>query len=182
MTTLQSGSISAALPRFRVVAGESPVTIITKSTTHATHARADSLTGTLVCEFDDRGLPRLDAPWSAELRLPVRAIRSGNPLQDRVMRGQVEATKHPTIRVKVTDAVALRRPGRYRATAAITFHGKTRRVDGEVTVTRDDEQLVIEGQQRFDMRDFDVEPPRLLILRVDPIVVVQVRITARQQR
>jgi len=170
------------LPRFRVVAGESPVTIITKSTTHETHARADRLSGTLVCEFDARGLPRLDAPWSAELRVPVAAIRSGNPLQDRVMRGQVEATRFPTIRVMVTDAVALRRSGHFRATAAITFHGKTRQVVGEVSVSRDGEQLVVEGKQRFDMRDFDVEPPRLLMLKVDPIVAVHVRITARKQQ
>jgi len=157
------------------------VAIITRSTTHQTHARADRLTGTLVCEFDGRGQPRLDAPWSADLRLPVAAIKSGNPLQDRVMRGQVEAAKYPTIKVAVTSATAMRRVGQYRAVADITFHGKTRTIEGEVQVSREGERLLIDGQQRFDMRDFDVEPPRLLILRVDPIVVVRVHITARAQ-
>jgi polyisoprenoid-binding protein YceI len=170
------------MPRFRVIAEQSPVTIITTSTTHDTRAHADRLSGVLVCEFDERGHPRLDAPWSAELRLPVAAIKSGNPLQDRVMRGQVEAAKHPIISVKVTSARALRRAGHYRATAQITFHGRTRTVEGHVTVRTDGDHLLINGEQRFDMREFDIEPPRLLILRVDPVVVVSVHITARLER
>src|SRR5690242_524389 len=97
------------MPRYTVVSAESPVTVITRSTTHDTHATSSSLKGTLECQFDDRGRPRLDTSWSAALTLPVASIRSVNPIQDRVMRSQVDARRHPTIRVVVTDASALRR-------------------------------------------------------------------------
>jgi len=169
------------VPRFRVIPDESPVSITAHATGHDTHAQSLGLTGRLVCTFDERGVPRLDAPWSAGLRLPVESIRSGNPIQDRVMRGHLDASRHPNIHVQVTEARALRRRGWYRATADITFHGVTRALTADVTFSHDGEGLRIEGEQRIDMRDFGVQPPRLLILRVDAVVQVHVRITARER-
>ena len=92
------------MPRFRVIPDESPVSITAHATGHDTHAQSLGLTGRLVCTFDERGVPRLDAPWSAGLRLPVESIRSGNPIQDRVMRGHLDASRHPNIHVQVTEA------------------------------------------------------------------------------
>ena len=45
----------------------------------------------------------------------------------------------------------------------------------------DDRTIRLEGQSRFDIRDFGMEPPRILMLRVEPDVVVRVDIVATKE-
>jgi hypothetical protein len=55
----------------------------------------------------------------------------------------------------------------------------TQTVEGEVTISRaDDGTLVIEGEQQFDIRDFKVSPPKILMLKVHPEVKVRIRVEA----
>ena len=42
-------------------------------------------------------------------------------------------------------------------------------------------RLVLEGEHTFDMRDFDVNPPGFLTLKLDPGVTVQARIVADRE-
>ena len=50
-----------------------------------------------------------------------------------------------------------------------------------MTITRvDDHTLHLDGRSTFDIRDFGMEPPRILTLRVHPEVVVTVSIVARK--
>jgi polyisoprenoid-binding protein YceI len=64
----------------------------------------------------------------------------------------------------------------------LTFHGVTRPVEGEVSVSLpDDRTIVIEGEQTFDIRDFGVQPPKILMLKVHPDVKVRVRVVAEQE-
>jgi hypothetical protein len=42
-------------------------------------------------------------------------------------------------------------------------------------------QLIVEGEHGFDVRDFDVSPPRILTLKVDPAVIVRARIVADRE-
>ncbi len=58
----------------------------------------------------------------------------------------------------------------------------TRQVEGEVTISAPDERsLIIEGEQIFDIRDFGVEPPKILMFKVHPDVRVRVQVVARQE-
>jgi polyisoprenoid-binding protein YceI len=69
--------------------------------------------------------------------------------------------------------------GRYVVTGDLTFHGVTQTIEGEVTVSRpDDRTLVIEGEREFDIRDFKVDPPKILMLKVHPEVKVRIRVEA----
>ena len=45
----------------------------------------------------------------------------------------------------------------------------------------DEHSLVIEGEQTFDIRDFGVQPPKILMLKVHPDVRVRVKVVARQE-
>jgi hypothetical protein len=45
----------------------------------------------------------------------------------------------------------------------------------------DERTVRLSGQSTFDIRDFGMEPPRILMLRVEPVVAVRVEITAEQQ-
>jgi hypothetical protein len=63
----------------------------------------------------------------------------------------------------------------------LTFHGVTRRVRGELRLLAgDDGGFELEGEQVFDIRDFGIDPPRLLMLKADPEVRVRVRLVARR--
>jgi hypothetical protein len=58
----------------------------------------------------------------------------------------------------------------------------TQTVEGEVTVSRPDNgTLVIEGEQQFDIRDFKVSPPKVLMLKVHPEVKVRIRVEAVEE-
>ncbi len=45
----------------------------------------------------------------------------------------------------------------------------------------DDSTLQLEGESTFDIRDFGMEPPRILLLRVHPEVKVRVAIVATKE-
>ena len=67
----------------------------------------------------------------------------------------------------------------YRLGGEATFHGVTRRLHGTVAVAAaGDDRLVITGEQMFDIRDFDIASPTVLMLRIYPDVVVQLHLEA----
>jgi polyisoprenoid-binding protein YceI len=148
---------------------------------HPSHIEASALSGIITCELDEQGKPRLDQPYSAELTLPVEAIKSGNGIQDREMRRRFDAGRYPTISATVTHGEALDGEGHYRATAKLTMHGQTREITGDVRLGVTGTTMTIDGQQVIDVKDFGIDPPRLIILKVEPEVDLQVHIVAELQ-
>lgn len=169
------------MSRYRVVAAESPVQIDARSSMHPIHAITRELSGDIEVTLDAQGWPDLTKPYSATLSLPVESIRSGNNLQDREMRRRLDSRRNPTIEVSVAEAQPAATGGRYRATARIAANGQAQSVTGEVRMRSEGDRIVIEGEQVIDMRSFGVEPPRLLILKVEPEVTVHVHVTAVEQ-
>jgi polyisoprenoid-binding protein YceI len=103
-------------------------------------------------------------------------------VEDGEMMRRVDARRYPTIRGVVTD-VTESSPGRYRMLGDLTFHGVTRAVEGEVSLSQPDgdHTIVFEGEQTFDIREFGVQPPKILMLKVHPDVKVRVRVVAQQE-
>jgi len=61
----------------------------------------------------------------------------------------------------------------------LAFRGVVRRCEDMMTVeVVDDDTIRLNGESTFDIRDFGMEPPRILMLRVEPEVVVRVEIVA----
>jgi polyisoprenoid-binding protein YceI len=72
--------------------------------------------------------------------------------------------------------------GRYLVAGDVTFRGATRSIEGEMTLTTPDDRTVcLEGEHTFDIRDFGMQPPRILTLRVHPEVAVRVTIFASRE-
>ena len=46
----------------------------------------------------------------------------------------------------------------------------------------DDRTLHLAGRSRFDIRNFGMEPPRILMLKVEPLVDVRVDIVATRKQ
>ena len=167
------------MSQFAVDPLASAVAVAANSTIHPVHIQAHGVTGVLEGEFDEEGRVRLDRPHRARLSIPVEELRSGNVLQDMEMDRRMDAARFPTIDCEV-DALTIGAGGGYRAAARVTVHGQTRPVEADLTLTAvGSAQVVIEVEHVFDMRDFGINPPRLLVLRVDPQVRVRVRIEAR---
>ncbi len=68
---------------------------------------------------------------------------------------------------------------RYHLEGALTFHGVTRPVQGTVSVEAvADRLLLITGEQAFDIRDFAIPSPTVLMLRIYPDVRVRLQAEA----
>jgi len=168
------------MPVYRVT-GQSSVAIEGKTTTHTMHASSNALSGTLECVLDTKGRPRLDRPYKATLELPVESIKTGIGLQDREMRRRFDVNRFPTITARLRKATEVEAGVRYFAVADLSMHGKTRRFESDVRLRVGQRRLTIDGEHVIDMRDFDIDPPRLIILTVDPEVTVRVHIVATLQ-
>jgi polyisoprenoid-binding protein YceI len=163
------------------VPGSSSVETEVRSSVHPIHGRATALSGVLEGEFDRDGRPVLDQPHRAWVEIPVEAIRSGNRLTELEMQRRAEVGRYPTIRFEVSRAWPVNGSDRYRAAVSVTAHGRTQAFEEDFQLRRDRGRLVLDGQHAFDMRDFGVNPPRILTLRVDPRVMVRVRLVAEEE-
>lgn len=164
---------------FRIDPDRSRVWIEARSSMHPIHGEAEGLEGSIEAEvaggrIDVTGEPRI------RIELPVEKLRSGKKLEDSEMLRRIDARRYPRITGETTELKESN--GRYRVRGDLTFHGVTRQVEGEVTISAPDERsLVIEGEQIFDIREFGVEPPKILMFKVHPDVRVRVQVVARQE-
>lgn len=150
------------------------VEIHARSSVHAIDGRAMEVRGDVDVETDGDDVA---AVISGHIEVPVAQLRSGNPLYDAELQRRVDARRFPTIVGEVRKATPLA-DGRFDVDGELTFHGVTRIVAGQVRVVVEDDRLRIEGEQVFDVRDFGIKPPRILMLRVEPDVRVHISLVA----
>jgi polyisoprenoid-binding protein YceI len=116
------------------------------------------------------------------IEVPVRSLRSGNPVEDAELQRRIDARRFPSIVGEMRKVTALGDDGRFRVEGDLSFHGVTRAIDGKLLVRREGDRLQVEGEQVFDVRDFGIKPPRILMLRVEPEVRVEIRLVAEAER
>jgi polyisoprenoid-binding protein YceI len=170
--------------RFRIVPGLSRVWIEGRSTLHPIRTETSGLEGWVELELGRRGQVDLAAAPEAHLEFEVARLTSGNPLEDRELRRRIDARRFPTIVGDLTAMEATDEAGRYRVSGDLTFRGVTRQYEDEMTVEAVDAvdgTVILEGEKTFDVRDFGMEPPRILLLKVEPHVSVKVAITAQKE-
>ena len=94
----------------------------------------------------------------------------------------IVATALPTIAGDLTAMASTNDEGRYQVSGEVTFKGTTNTYTDEMLVTFPEDGVVrLEGSHQFDIRDFGMQPPKILTLRVDPDVTVTVAIVARSE-
>ena len=123
----------------------------------------------------------LDAPVTGRVEIEAELLKSGNALYDREFERRLEIRKYPRIRGEVRSMRALDSGARYRVQGELSLRGVTRAVEGDVTVRMaGDDTIEIEGEQVFDIRDFGLEPPKILMLRVYPEIKVHIHVVAQR--
>ena len=69
--------------------------------------------------------------------------------------------------------------GSYRVSGDIKFRGVSRRHEDLMKIDEvDDRTIRLSGSSRFDIRDFGMQPPKVLMLKVEPEVDIRVEIYA----
>ena len=167
------------MARYHIVPDRSRVWIDGRSSLHPIHTETTGLDGWLDVEVDDSGRIDLRATPRGHLALPVDRLRSGNPLEDRELRRRIDARRHPTIVGDLTAMEDSDVDGQYVVAGDITVRGVTRGYRDTLTVSRLDAVTVrLTGHSTFDVRDFGLDPARLLMMKVQPDVAVRIEIVA----
>jgi polyisoprenoid-binding protein YceI len=136
------------------------------------------LTGTIDAAVVD-GVLCTEVEPSGCLTIDVVGLNSGNKLYDAELLRRIDARRFPTARVELRECAPSGLGSRYRLAGDLTFHGVTRPVQGTVNVEAvSDRRLVITGEQVFDIRDFAVPSPTVLMLRIYPDVRVHLQAEA----
>jgi hypothetical protein len=127
----------------------------------------------------DGGVDLVAAKPAGQLSLGVSRLSSGNRFEDREMYRRIDARRYPTINGVLFQIEQVGSDGTYQVSGEITFRGIARQHQDHMTIRRVDPQTIeLAGKSRFDIREFGMEPPRILMLRVEPEVDVQVDIVA----
>ena len=165
--------------RFHVVPDRSVVLIEVRSTVGPITFGAVGVTGTIDAEVHD-GVVRPGSHPSAHLEVEVTQLRSGNALYDAELMRRIDARRHPVVALDLRGCTAVgAAPHRYHIDGEVTLHGSTRPLEGTVGLTFTSEgKLVVSGEQVFDIRDFDIASPTVLMLRIYPDVLVQLQVEA----
>jgi polyisoprenoid-binding protein YceI len=161
--------------RFNFDEVESCVWVDARSNLHPIRTETRGLEGWVEIELTPDGTIDLSTPVKGELALSVDRLTSGNQLYDRELKRRIDARKYPTITGRITSFAQTSTSGSYLVGGDLSFHGRTRSFEHEMTIdVRDRETLEMQGDYVFDIREFGMKPPSMLMLKVYPEVAVRV--------
>jgi len=118
----------------------------------------------------------LSTPVKGRLELASERLTSGNVLYDRELRRRIDARRFPTIIGELTRVAAAGEHPSYLVTGDVSFHGATRTFSHAMTIEAHEEEVVLRGEDVFDVRAFGLEPPSMLMIRVYPEISVRVEL------
>jgi polyisoprenoid-binding protein YceI len=167
--------------RYRILSTRSRVWIEARSNVHPIHTEAEGLEGWLDLDVSD-GKINVDQTMLGHLEFPVENLKSGNALEDRELRRRIDSRRFPAIAGDLKGMKVTNDPTKYIVSGDLAFRGVTRTYEDTMTLGEvDDRTLTLAGQSTFDIRDFGMEPPRILMLKVQPEVTVRVEIAAEKE-
>jgi polyisoprenoid-binding protein YceI len=168
--------------RYQIIPERSRVWIDARSSVHPIQSTTDGLEGFVDVETRAEDGLDLSVEPAGKLSFRVDRLSSGNRLEDRELQRRIDARRFPTIDGVLTRIERAGDDSGYHVTGDLAFRGVVRRCDDEMTISVvDDRTLRLEGRSTFDIRDFGMDPPRILMLRVHPEVAVRVEIVAERE-
>jgi polyisoprenoid-binding protein YceI len=153
-----------------------------RSSLHPINTETRGITGWFEASTRGDGSLDLELPVAGEVELTVDRLTSGNVLYDRELRRRIDARRYPTITGRVSKIAAAGSHPRYGVTGDISFHGKTRSFEHEMDIEMDDGEVSLTGEYVFDIREFGMEPPSMLMIRVYPEIGVRVELYGTRDR
>jgi hypothetical protein len=157
---------------YHLVPDRSVVLIEVRSTVGPLSFGAIGITGSVRAAVIDGNLCTNPGP-SGSLEINMAGLSSGNSLYDAELLRRIDARRFPTATVELRNCAPSAPGTRYRLEGELTFHGVTRPAQGTVNLeVLPDGRLTVTGEQVFDIRDFAISSPTVLMLRIYPDVRV----------
>ncbi|MGD0749700.1 MAG: YceI family protein [Acidimicrobiales bacterium] len=147
-----------------------------RSSLHPINTETRGITGWFEASVRTDGSLDLDLPVSGELELAVEKLTSGNQLYDHELRRRMDARRFPTIDGRVSKIAVGSAHPHYVVTGDVGFHGKTRTFEHEMHIDAREEAVSLVGDYVFDIREFGMKPPSMLMIRVYPEISVRVEL------
>jgi DNA-binding PadR family transcriptional regulator len=164
--------------RFHLVSGRSAVLIEVRSSAGPITFGTMDVSGSIEAVVVD-GVLQTDVAPSGSLTIDVCGLNSGNKLYDAELLRRINVRRFPTVQVDLRECAASGPGTRYRLAGDLTIHGETSPAEGNVNIEAPSEgRLIITGEQVFDMRDFAIPSPTVLMLRIYPDVRVRLHAEA----
>jgi DNA-binding PadR family transcriptional regulator len=176
--TASPDSASDGPREYHLVPDRSVLLIEVRSTVGPLSFGAIGITGSVRAVVVD-GTLRTEPPPSGTLEIDMSGLSSGNGLHDAELLRRIDARRFPTATVELRNCAASAPGTRYRLEGELTFHGVTRPAQGTVNLeVLPDGRLTVTGEQVFDIRDFAIPSPTMLMLRIYPDVRVRLHVEA----
>jgi DNA-binding PadR family transcriptional regulator/polyisoprenoid-binding protein YceI len=167
-----------ALRDFQLVPERSVLLIEVRSTVGPLSFGAIGVTGSVRAVVVD-GTIRANQSPTGHLEVDLSGLSSGNGLYDAELRRRIDARRFPMATVDLRNCKASGPGALYRMEGDLTFHGVSRPAQGTVRVeVGPDDRLIITGEQVFDIREFAIPSPTVLMLRIYPDVRVRIHAEA----
>jgi len=169
--------------QFRVLPENSAVLIEARSNVGPISFGTSVLTGSLLARLEGDTFATQVIPV-AELTVDLRSLTSGNALYDAELVQRLNVRMHPFSTVVLRGLRAMLSSAsdqRFTASGDLNLHGVTKEISGTLSVARSGSRAFsISGQHEFDIRDFDIPTPSVLMLHIYPRVRVhlQLEVTA----
>jgi polyisoprenoid-binding protein YceI len=150
--------------RHRLDPERSTLSIDGRSSVHPIRATAEGVAGWI--ELNANG-----APVAGHVTVEVRELHTGNPLYDREIRNRLDAGQFPTFEAELTT-VQDEASGGHTVSGTVSAHGVDAELSGTIAIRADGDGFLVTGSEPVDFRQFGLKAPRILTLKVDPIVTV----------
>ena len=158
------------MARYRLVPERSKIWAEARSSLHPINVETAGLEGFVEMTIVD-GHIDATAPVSGSVELDASLLKTGNGLYDRELESKLEMRKYPRVRGRVLSVKAADSVTTYRVQGELSLRGQTSAVQGDVRMRMIDANTVeFQGEQTIDIRNFGLEPPKFLMLRVYPEV------------
>jgi polyisoprenoid-binding protein YceI len=167
-----------ALIRYTLDSDRSCVWVSGRSSLHPINTETRGITGWFEAASRTNGSLDLGQAVSGELELAVERLTSGNQLYDRELRRRIEARRYPTIAGRLTEIALDGAHPDYMVTGEVSFHGKTRTFSHGMQIEVGVGDIALTGEDVFDIREFGMKPPSMLMVRVYPEIAVRVELHA----
>ena len=161
---------------YQIDPAASQVWIEGSSSVHPIHACASGLSGWIELSTIKAGVAA-QPNMAGEVRIEVDRLASGNALVDRETRRRIDAKRYPEIVGTVGSATRITTQ-HIEISGTIEFRGQQVEVSGICDVTLAGSRIMIDGSQRFDVRDWGLTPPRIGLLRVHNDIEVRIHVEA----
>lgn len=155
---------------------ESVVELSAKSSVHPIHGEIRGLRGEADVEVAD-GQIKLDPAPTGYIEGDVDQLQTGKKLEDIALRKQIDAKKFPNVRYEVQSVDG--GPDQFKITGSFTFHGQTQQFTEMATARVEGDAIHVESEHTFDIRDFGVQPFKILSLKIEPDVNLKLHLVGK---